>query len=118
MDSDVRAIPQRHTLAGFVEDAEGDQGIAIESVEPGATLVVRTSHSEYRLIVLSRTERTVLARGGAFPDETSVVLQGATDGGNLVRAGWIGIGMRLELSAEKRRVITSRVRSIDLIHHS
>ena len=115
MDSDVLTIPQRHTLAGFVVAAEGEEGIALESIEAGATVVVDTANSEYRLTVLSRSERTVLVRGGTFQDATPVVVQGATAGGNLVRAGWIGIGLRLELSIGSRRVVTSRVRSIYVI---
>jgi hypothetical protein len=118
MDSNLLTVPERNTLAGFVVEAEGEEGIALEAIEPGATVVVRTSNSEYRLIVLSQNERTVLVRGGAFPDETAAVLQGATAGGNVVRAGWIGIGLRLELLHGKRRVVTSRVRSIKVIDHS
>lgn len=116
MDRDVLTLPQRQTLAGFAEEAHGDEGVAFESIEPGDTVVVRTSHSEYRLIVLNRGERTVLARGGGLPGETAAVLQGATAGGNLVRTGWIGIGLRLELSHGNRRLITSRVCSIAVIH--
>jgi hypothetical protein len=115
---DSLTIPQRQSLAGFVGAADGDQGISIDEIETGATVVVRTSHSVYRLVVLSGTERTVLVSGGAFPEETPVVLQGATTGGNLVRTGWVGVGLRLELTDGKRRVITSRVVSIDVIHHS
>jgi hypothetical protein len=115
---DVLTIPQRQTLPGFMGAAEGDQGISIDEIETGATVVVETFHSTYHLVVLSRTERTVLVSGGAFPEETPVVVQGATSGGNLVRTGWIGVGLRLELTDQKRRVITSRVRSIDLIHNS
>jgi hypothetical protein len=115
MDSDMLTIQRRGTLAGFVVEADGDEGIAIESVEAGATIVVDTTNSEYHLTILSRSDRTVLVRGGAFRDEAPVVLQGATAGGNLVRAGWIGVGLRLELSQGSRRVVTSRVRSIDVI---
>jgi hypothetical protein len=115
---DVLTIPQRQTLSGFVGAADGDEGISIDEIETGATVVVRTCHSTYQLVVLNGTERTALVSGGAFSEETPVVLQGATTGGNLVRTGWIGVGMRLELTAGKRRVITSRVRSIDVIHNS
>jgi hypothetical protein len=115
---DALTTSPRQTLAGFVGAAEGDQGISIDEIETGATVVVRTFHSTYHLVVFSRTERTVLASGGAFPEETPVVLQGATTGGNLVRTGWIGVGLRLELTDGERRVITSRVRSIDIIHNS
>ena len=115
---DMLTIPQRQTLAGFVGAAEGEQGISIDEIETGTTVVVRTAHSTYHLIILSRTERTVLVSGGAFPEVTPVVLQGATIGGNLVRTGWIGIGLRLELTDRESRVVTSRVRSIDLIHNS
>ena len=115
MDSDLITIPHPHILAEFVGATDSDEGIALDSLAAGATIVVDTANSQYHLTVLSGTERTVLVHGGAFTYETSAVVQGATDGGNLLRAGWIGIGLRLELSKDGRRVVTSRVRSIDVI---
>ena len=57
----------------------------------------------------------VLVEGGdRFPEATPVVLQGSSAGGNLVRIGWIGVGLRMELSVGPRRIITSRVSSVTI----
>jgi hypothetical protein len=33
-------------------------------------------------------------------------------GGNLLKIGWIGVGLRMEIVAEGRRIVTTAVRSI------
>jgi hypothetical protein len=113
MDSELIAGLRNHSLASFVLEAGCEDGIAIESVDPGATLIVQTTHSEYRLVVSNSARRAVLVRGGnLFTDATPAVLQGATAGGNLVKTGWIGVGLHMELWVGRRRIITSRVRSV------
>ena len=36
----------------------------------------------------------------------------ASVGGNLLKVGWIGVGLRMEIVAEGRRIVTTAVRSI------
>lgn len=68
--------------------------------------------SRYRLVVLDGADHRVLSAGGVFPHAVSAVLQGASNGGGLVKIGWIGVGLRMELIAEGKRIVTSPVRSI------
>jgi hypothetical protein len=113
MDPNLLAVPQNHTFAGNAAEDASDDGIALKSVEPGTTLVVQTLHSEYRLIVLNSARRRVLVHGGSLlPHDMLAVLQGSSDGGNALKPGWIGIGLRMELSIAGQRIITSRVRSV------
>jgi hypothetical protein len=115
--SDNRAdfVPRCGTLAGFSVEAGGDEGIAIQLLEPGTTLIVQTRNSEYRVVVLDGTDREVIVTGGQlFQDATRVRLDGATAGGSLLKIGWIGVGLRVEMSLAGRRIVTSPVRSITI----
>jgi len=74
------------------------------------TLVVSTSHSEYRIIVLQDT--TIRLQGGPFPDVRVGHLHGSGFGGTLLKLGWIGVGLRMEISVDGKRFVTSVVRAI------
>jgi hypothetical protein len=96
-------------------EAGGDEGIAIQSLEPGTTLIVQTRNSEYRVAVLDGTDLDVIVTGGQlFQDATRVRLEGATTRGSLLKIGWIGVGLRVEMSLAGRRIVTSPVRSITI----
>jgi hypothetical protein len=113
MDIDRSAVPEPWTLAGFALEAGCEDGVELESVEPGVVVIVRTARSEYRLLVVNKTRRIVLVEGGTrFPEAAIAVLQGSTAGGNLLKVGWIGVGLRMELGVGTRRIITSPVRSV------
>lgn len=107
------AVPSCCTLEGFVLEAGGDDGLAIEALDVGTSLIVCTCNSEYRLIVLDGVRRSVLVKGGLLlPTATQACLQGASVGGSFVRTGWIGVGLRLEILVDRKRIVTSRVRSV------
>lgn len=113
MNNEVIALPPCRTLAGFAVEPGCEDGLAIESLEPGTTLIVKTHNSQYRLIVLDGANHLLLVEGGAmFPKAVPAALQGACAGGSLVKTGWIGVGLRMELFADPRWVRTSRVRSV------
>ena len=107
------AVPTCCTLEGFVLEAGGDDGLSIESLDVGTCLIVCTCNSEYRLIVLDGMRRSILVQGGLLlPTATQACLQGASVGGSFVRTGWIGVGLRLEILVDRKRIVTSRVRSV------
>ena len=108
-------VPRCRTLSGFSLEADGSEGIAIQSLAPGTTLIVQTLNSTYRLIVLDGGHYDVLVQGGAlFPKATLAQLQGASAGGSLVKTGWIEVGLRVELRVGPRQIITSPVRSVTI----
>jgi hypothetical protein len=110
--SHATLVARRRTLAGFAREAGRSEGIAIALLAPGTTLMVQTRNSLYRLVVLN-DRHAVLAQGGTLlPEATAAHLQGASAGGCLVRAGWIGVGLRLELRVGSDRIVTSSVQSI------
>lgn len=109
-DEKRRTIARLSTLDAVAEELAASKGISLLDLEPLTTMVVHTSHSVYRMVVLDG--KTVLLRGGAFPSDTIAHLHGSGFGANLLKLGWIGVGLRMEVSANGQRFITSAVRAI------
>jgi len=100
------------TLDGFAKATEAVQGIYLRDLEPLTRVIVRTCNSEYRILV--STDGEMLVEGGRFFDRpTPAVLEGASLGGSFLKVGWIGVGLRMEIRDESRRIVTSPVRYID-----
>ena len=103
-------LPREATLDGFVQSASGT-GVSLREVEPLTTLLVATCNTQYRIIV-SRQSAILVQGGRFFPDVTSAHLDGSSAGGSFLKVGWIGVGMRMEISAGGQRIVTSPVRTI------
>ena len=110
---DATLIRREATLDGFVNDLADAPGIALREVEPLTTIVVRTHNSCYRILITHDT--TAIVRGGAFfPEPTPARIDGSGFGGTLLKVGWIGIGLRMEIFSNGRRIVTSPVRGVTL----
>jgi hypothetical protein len=104
-------VPRVATLDGFVDAASTLRGVNVLDLEPLTELRVETTNSLYRIVVSQRT--AVFVQGGRFFPETSPAdLAGATFGGSLLKIGWIGIGMRMEICGDDGPIVTSPVRRI------
>ena len=98
------------TLEGFAE-AAGGAGLSVHGLQPLTALFVETRNTRYHIIVSKGDE--ILIQGGAFfPDPTPARLDAASLGSSLLKAGWIGIGLRMEIRAGSQRIVTTTVRSI------
>lgn len=101
------------SLTHFAHEAGHSRGVSLQSLAAGTTVRVDTQNSHYRIIVQDGPHGRVLIHGGrVFPEDTEVNVAGATRGGSALRVGWIGEGLRLELSTDYGRVVTSPVESI------
>lgn len=111
----IRVVPRCRTSEGFAVEAGCVDGIAIDALDTGTRFIVQTRNSEYRLIVLDGPRQTMLMQGGRLLTEaTEVFVQGSSAGGSYVKTGWIGVGLRVEILAGGRRIVTSRVQSITI----
>ena len=109
--NDTTSISRAATLAGFTSAVSSTSGVHLRDLAPMTTLVVRTRNSEYRIIVSAGDE--VLVKGGQFfPSLTEARFSGASVGGSFLKVGWIGIGLRMEILADGRRIVTSPVHDI------
>jgi hypothetical protein len=114
-----RGAPQRilvsrgATLEGFIRETTDTAGMSLRDLDPLTALVVHTRNSQYRIIVSRGTE--VIVQGGSFfPDPTPACVDGSSLGSSLLKLGWIGVGLRMEIRTAGQRVVTSVVRSIAL----
>lgn len=88
-------------------------GVDIRRLPPGAEVVVETRNSRYRLVMLEENASSALIQGGPyFHEETVVRIEGSALRGSLLKSGWIGVGLFMEVSAGRQRIVTSRVTSI------
>jgi hypothetical protein len=110
-----RLVPREATLHGFVETVTRVGGFSITELDPITPLLVRTENSLYRITVLEPRGRRILVQGGTyFPQSTPAELEGSSLGGSLLKQGWIATGLRMEISTDGRRIVTSRVRSMEI----
>jgi hypothetical protein len=106
---------ERHSLDRFTYADDSGSGFAIDSLDAGSELLVRTRTSEYHVVVLDPCRHRVLVQGGTFlPEAAEGIVQGSSSRGSLLKIGWIGVGLRLELVVNRRRIVTSPVQSIAL----
>jgi hypothetical protein len=110
-----RLVPRGATLHGFVDTVTRADGLSITELDPITPLLVQTENSLYRITVLEPRGRRILVQGGSyFPESTHAELEGSSLGGSLLKQGWIGPGLRMEISTDGRRIVTSRVRSMEI----
>jgi hypothetical protein len=101
------------SLADFASRAGLSRGVSLPSLAAGTTVHVDTQNSHYRIVVQDGQRGRVVIHGGrVFPEDTEANVEGATRGGSALKVGWIGEGLRLELSTEHGRVVTSPVESV------
>jgi len=111
MNDTTTCIARAATLTGFTSAVSSSNGVQLRDLPPMTTLVVRTRNSEYQIVISSGDE--VLVKGGHFfPSLTEARFSGASVGGSFLKVGWIGVGLRMEILAEGRRIITSPVYDI------
>jgi len=95
-------------LLGLVDRAAG---VHLQRLSPMTTLLVWTRNSLYRIVVTTGCD--VYVQGGPFFREpTPAHVDGASFGGALLKAGWIGVGLLMEISVGHKRIVTSPVRAI------
>jgi hypothetical protein len=108
-------VPKQCTLDGFVDAVSDRDGIALREVEALGTLLARTENSVYRIIPLEAGNSRILIQGGRFfPEPTEVRFAGSGFGGSFLKLGWIGLGLRMEILWDGQRIITSRIRTVQV----
>jgi hypothetical protein len=111
--SQTQFVPQ--TVTQFARQPGCADGVDLSALAAGTIVWVDTRHSRYRVLVIDPREGRALVSGAAwFPEPTEVRLEGATAGGSMVKSGWIGIGLKLEMSIGRQRITTSRVVSVTI----
>jgi hypothetical protein len=108
-------VPGYAMLEGFAEISTTSDGVDVGRLTAGDLIHLRTLNSEYRIVLLDPAAGRVTVEGGQlFPVPTTAVIRGSGCGGAMLRVGWIGIGLQLELDCcwtldQPSSVITSPI---------
>ena len=89
------------------------EDLELRTLAPYSTVYVRTRHSDYRIFLLDPKTGYALIEGGRFFTESAeAIVIGSTSIDQMLKAGWIGLGLHMVLHAHGQSIITSTVQSI------
>jgi hypothetical protein len=109
-------IPGFRTLDGAASISLKLEGLTLRSLEACDTIYARTNNNDYEIFLLDPDSGRALVKGGKYllePTEATVV--GSTFGGCMLKIGWLGVGMRMEIHAEGRYLTTTPLKSLRVI---
>ena len=96
--------------SGFSEN----DGVAIDALAPGTTVVVTTRNSQYRLLILVEPSMVMVQGGAMFPEAAIVRLDGAAAAGSPLKPGWILVGFQMQMWRGPLGIRSSRVCSVSV----
>ncbi len=112
-------VPRRCTLDGFTAEVARTEGVYLRDLDPITSLRVQTENTLYEITVLRPPRSVVLVRGGRFfPKTTEASFGGSSFGGSCLKLAWFGVGLHMEFHVAGGWIITSRVRSIEVLDAS
>jgi hypothetical protein len=110
-------VPRYCALDGVTEISPALEGITLMTLEPCDMIQARTSNSQYEIFLLDPKSGRALVRGGEwFADPVEAIVCGSTFGGCMLKMGWLGVGLRMEINANGQRIATSLVQSLRVEH--
>jgi hypothetical protein len=106
-------IPRYCDLDRVIEISPLLEGVSLTALEACDTIHVRTRNSDYEIFLLDPKSGRALLRGGeCFTEPVEATVSGSTFGGCMLKAGWLGVGLRMEIYANGQRTVTSPVQSL------
>src|SRR5215467_13516221 len=104
-------------LDGAIEISPLLEGVALMALDACDTIHVRTRNSDYEIFLLDPKSGRALVRGGEyFAEPVEATVSGSTFGGCMLKVGWLGVGLRMEVSVNGQRTVTSPVQSLCVEH--
>jgi len=95
---------------------EWKEGLQLDSLRELDELSIRTRNSVYRMVVMAPGAGEILVQGGQFfPEPTRARFAGCSLGGAFLKQRGIYVGFRLEIHSGREWIVTSHVRSVDLV---
>ena len=102
----------------LIQEQQEKGGIDITTLEPGTKIEVQTRNSTYKIKVLNPGKKKIEIQGGLHITEPEeAFLTGSTWGGSMLKMGWIGYMMCMEVHRPQRLspLLTSLVRAAKVI---
>ncbi|MCI0391440.1 MAG: hypothetical protein MOB07_22085 [Acidobacteria bacterium] len=112
-------MPKYLTLDGVTEISDELEGVMLGTLRPCDTIHVRTRNSDYEVFLLDPESGRSLVRGGKyFAEPMEATVSGSTFGGSMLKMGWLGVGLRMELGVNGKVIATSPVQELRIEHES
>ncbi len=106
-------IPQFCTLDGATGISPTLEGVTLGTLEACDMIYARTRNSDYEIFLLDPESGRALVRGGKyFAEPVEATVSGSTFGGCMLKTGWLGVGLRMEISVDGVRTVTSPIESL------
>jgi hypothetical protein len=106
-------IPRYCTIDGVTEISPALEGVILGTLGACDTIQARTRNSDYEIFMLDPKSGRAMVRGGKyFADPVEATVCGSTFGGCMLKVGWLGVGLRMEIYANGQRTVTSPVQSL------
>jgi hypothetical protein len=106
-------VPRYCDLDGVIEVSPLLEGVTLTALEACDTIHVRTRNSDYEIFLLDPKSGRAIVRGGEyFAEPVEATVSGSTFGGCMLKAGWLGVGLRMEIYVNGQRTVTSPVQSL------
>lgn len=115
----MHRIPRFCSLDGFTEMSSSLDGVALRSLHQFDTVCIRTFNNTYFIFILDPETGKALVQGGRyFSEPIEAIICGSTFGGCMLKTGWLGVGLRIEICADGQRIVTSPVRTLHVENHA
>ena len=107
------AVPEYCTLDGVTRIDSALEGVSLRTLAAYDTIQAQTVNNVYEIFLLDPESGRALVRGGKyFAEPTEATVNGSTFGGSVLKMGWLGVGLRIEIRANGKRTVTSPVQSL------
>lgn len=80
-----------------LDQMEKDGGVWLKDIPEGSYALIETRNTMYKLSHLKDGSWEISGNKRFCPNPCKVMVNGSTFGGSMLRIGWIGMGMHLEL---------------------
>jgi hypothetical protein len=113
--------PERPRVAASLDAwlaRDWSEAVHVDSLEEFQQIHVCTQNTLYELIVITHCGDVRVRGGRYFPDWTPVRFAGSTAGGSFLKRLAINLGLQMEFEFDRRRIVTSPVRTIAILQKS
>jgi hypothetical protein len=110
-------VPQCCTLDGATKISKELEGVTLGALETYDTIHAQTRNSDYKIFLLDPKSGRALVQGGKYLTEpVEATVSGSTFGGCMLKMGWLGVGLRMEININGQRLETSPVQELRVVH--
>jgi hypothetical protein len=112
-------IPRFCTLDGAASISSKLEGVTLRRLEARDTIYARTNNHDYEILLLDPDSGRAMVKGGKYiVESTEATVVGSTFGGCMLKVGWLGVGMRMEILAGDQYLVTTPLESLRVVRVS